>query len=86
MNDLNDSVSKICYDSTFKCELLVSQVHQLGTNCWGEGGWNVGWWDLWEKQGCSLTDCVPKEVLPRELFADMAVRSFCASDIIQAAV
>jgi len=46
----------------------------------------VGWWDLWEKQGCSLSDCVPKEVLPKELFADMAVRSFCTSDIIQAAV
>lgn len=45
-----------------------------------------GWWDLWENQGYSLTYCVPNEVLPRELFADMAVRSFCTSDTIQAAV
>ena len=38
MNDLNDTVSKICYDSTFQRELHVSQVYQFGTKCWGVGG------------------------------------------------
>jgi hypothetical protein len=52
------------------------------------GGGRGGRWDgeICEKNKAVLSDCVPKEVLPKELFADMAVRSFCTSDIIQAAV